>query len=218
MLRYNRIRWLALVMAGLLFLSGCSGGGEDRPTAQVGDFGGLVCMEYSRYTGSFPEDGSGRAVENVAAILVHNSSGRFLDYATVEAQVGSEIGTFYVTGLPPGGTAWVLEKNGLTLTPEETFLARDCEDYFFRDDAVMQTDDLSVSAEGNAVTVTNRSDKTLQNVCIYYKTVHEDGRYFGGITYLLSFDTLGPGQTLTKQSSHYGSSSQIVRYSYQESG
>lgn len=215
--RYNRIRWLALVMAGLLFLSGCSGG-EPEPTAQVGDFGGLVCMEYSRYTGSFPEDGSGRQVENVAAILVHNSSDQFLDYAMVKAQVGDQTGTFYVTGLPPGGTAWVLEKDGLTLTPDETFRAESCEDYFYRENAVIRTDDLSVSAEGNVLTVTNESDKTLKNVCVYYKTVHEDGNYFGGITYLLSFDTMEPGQTLTKQSSHYGASSRIVRYSYQESG
>lgn len=175
-------------------------------------------MEYSRYTGIFPEDGSGREVEEVAAILVHNSSNRFLDYATVEAVVGTQTGTFYVTGLPPGGTAWVLEKNGLTLTPGEKFEAKSCTDYYFRDEAILQTDDLKVEPQGSSLTVTNQTKKTLKNVCIYYKTVHEDGRYFGGITYLLAFDDLEPDQTVTKQSVHFGSSSRIVRYSYQESG
>jgi hypothetical protein len=201
-------------MAAFLLFSGCT----PKTTPQKGDFGGLICMEYSRYTGTFPEDGSGRDVENVAAILVHNSSNQFLDYATVEAVVGNQHGTFYVTGLPPGGTAWVLEKNAMTLTPDDKFEAKSCEDYFFREDAILQTDLLKVEPQGKDITVTNQSKKTLKNVCIYYKTVHEDGRYFGGITYLLAFDDLEPGQSVTKQSVHFGSSSRIVRYSYQESG
>lgn len=210
----NRIRWLMILVATVVLISGCT----PRQEPEKVNFGGLVCMEYSRYTGTFPEDGSGRQVENVAAILVHNSSNQFLDFATVEAVVGSNNGTFYVTGLPPGGTAWVLEKNGLTLTPDEKFEARSCEDYYFRDDALLQTDDLKVEPQGNSLTVTNKSKKTLKNVCVYYKTVHEDGRYFGGITYLLGFDDLEPGQSVTKQSNHFGSSSRIVRYSYQEGG
>lgn len=205
-------------MAGLLFLSGCAGSGPGATEPQVQSFGGLVCLEYSRYSGPFPEDGSGRQVENVAAMLVHNSSDKFLDYAMIEAWVGSHQGTFRVTGLPPGGTAWVLEQDGLTLTPQERFIATACEDYFFRDDAVYTSDKLSVETDGNSLTVTNKSDGGLRNVCIYYKTVHEDGNYFGGISYLLEFGDLSPGQTVTRQASRYGPGSRIVRLSFQESG
>lgn len=216
--RNNRIRWLSLVLAGLLFLAGCVGTGPGGEDPQVQSFGGLVCMEYSRYSGPFPEDGSGRNVENVAAMRVHNSSDKFLDYAVIRAWVGSQQGTFRVTGLPPGGTVWVLEQEGLTLTPGERFVATDCEDYFFREDAVYSSDKLSVETEGNSLTVTNRSDVTLKNVCTYYKTVHGDGNYFGGISYLLEFGELAPGQTVTRRSSHFGPDSRIVRLSFQESG
>ena len=216
--RNNRIRWLSLVLAGLLFLAGCVGTGPGGKDPQVQSFGGLVCMEYSLYSGPFPEDGSGRNVENVAAMRVHNSSDKFLDYAVIRAWVGSQQGTFRVTGLPPGGTVWVLEQEGLTLTPEERFVATDCEDYFFREDAVYSSDKLSVETEGNSLTVTNRSDVTLKNVCTYYKTVHGDGNYFGGISYLLEFGELAPGQTVTRRSSHFGPDSRIVRLSFQESG
>lgn len=218
MKRNNRIRWLSLVMAGLLFLSGCTGSGPGDNEPEVQNFGGLVCLEYSRYSGPFPEDGSGRTVESVAAMKVHNSSDQFLDYATVECQIGQHVGTFQITGLPPGATAWVLEQEGMTLTAQDRFVATKCEDYFFRDEAVITTDKLSTQAEGNTLTVTNQSKQTLKNVCVYYKTVHTDGNYFGGITYMLNLGDLEPGQSASKQSSHFGENSRIVRYSFQESG
>lgn len=205
-------------MAGLLFLSGCTGSGPGEDGPKVQNFGGLVCLEYSRYSGPFPEDGSGRTVESVAAMKVHNSSDQFLDYATVEAQIGTHVGTFQITGLPPGGTAWVLEQGGMTLTAEDVFRATKCDDYFFRPDAVITTDKLRTKADGSTLTVTNESKQTLQNVCVYYKTVHADGNYFGGITFMLNLGTLEPGQSASKQSSHFGEDSKIVRYSFQESG
>lgn len=215
MRKRNKIVCVALAV---LLLTGCTQKNVQTEEPKVQSFGGLVCLEYSRYTGPFPEDGTGRSVENVAAMLVRNTSDQFLDFATVECRVGSEIGTFKVTGLPPGGTAWVLEQTGMTLTENEEFAAFECDEYYFREQAVITTDKLTVQASGNTLTVTNQSDKTLENACVYYKTVYEDGFYFGGITYMLEFGDLAPGQQATKQSSHFGDSSRIVRYSFQESG
>lgn len=215
MKRTNRI--LCVLLAAML-LTGCSRQAAQNEEPKVQNRGGLVCLEYSRYTGPFPEDGTLREVENVAAILVRNSSDQFLDIATVQCRVGTQIGTFKVTGLPPGGTAWVLEETAMTLTPEEEFSAFECEDYYFKEDAVITTDQVTVTASGNTLTATNKSGKTLENVCVYYKTVHEDGFYFGGITYLLDFGTLAPGEQVSKQSAHFSESSRIVRYSFQESG
>lgn len=211
----NRIRSLCLILVGALFLGGCAGSDDPPPSRR--SFGGLVCMEYSRYTGPFPEDGSGRQVTDVAAMLVLNSSDEFLDYAKVECTVGNELGTFVITGLPPGGSAWVLEQDGLILAEGDPFMAQDCEDYIFRSDVIMSTDYLDVQTVDDVLTVTNRSDKALKNVAVYYKTVHTDGRYFGGITYLLEIGDLSPGQTVTKQAGHFSDSSRIVRYSFQES-
>ena len=215
MQRINRIQALILLACLLLSLNGCAGP-EDATSPTAPDLGGLICMEYSRYTGTFPEDGSGRQVSNAAAILVRNSSSEYLDYATVECDVGGQIGTFYITGLPPGGTVWVLEQSGMSINAGDSFAAIRCQEYYFRPDAVMRTDQLSVKADGNSLTVTNVSDKTLENVCVYYKTVHSDDNYFGGITYMLVFGNLEPGASAQKQSAHFGANSKIVRYSFQE--
>lgn len=217
MRRSKRISALCLLAGWMLLCSGCAPGSEKAEPSAITAFGNLECVQYSSFSGTFPEDGSGREVNNVAAILVHNSSAEFLDYAKVSCAIGNESGTFLVTGLPPGATAWVLEKDAKTVEADEDFAALQCREYSFRQDAVMATDKLAVSASGNTVTVVNQSGQMLRNVCLYYKSVHEDGHYFGGITYMLSFGDLAPGETAQKQSSHYGAQSQIVRYSFQES-
>lgn len=223
MRRDNRIRLLCGLLALLMLpLWGCHKKEPESTQPTSGQlnmsFGGLVCLEYSRYTGSFPENGKDTQVSDVAAMLIHNSSPQFLEYATIECTIGEQTGFFFVTGLPPGAMVWVLERSGMTLSEGETFKATKCEDYVYRDDAVMMTDKISVSAEGNTLTVTNNTDGTLDNVTVYYKIVMEDGRYFGGISYLLSFGNLPPGGSASKASSHFGPDAKIVRYSFQESG
>ena len=217
MRRNKRIGGLCLLAVWMLLCTGCAPAADTpRPSEETG-VDGLLCLQYSSFSGTFPEDGSGRQVNNVAAILVHNGSTEFLDYAKVSCAIGNESGTFLITGLPPGATAWVLEKDAKTVTANDHFGTTQCREYSFRQDAVMSTDKLAISISGNTVTVTNQSGQTLRNVCLYYKSVHNDGHYFGGITYMLSFGDLEPGASAQKQSSHYGAQSRIVRYSFQES-
>jgi hypothetical protein len=212
---------LGILLAGILVLSGCakqpSGGNPQNDSNRLSEHE-LVCLEYSSFTGAFPEDGTGRPVQSVAAMLIRNDSGKFLDYALVKCDIGTGTGTFKVTGLPAGKAVWVLEQDSKTVASEDKFAVSDCEDYSFRSDAMVSTDKLKVVTNGNTVTVTNVSGEALENVCIYYKSVHSDGNFFGGITYMLGFGTLEAGQTAQKQSSHFGEDSEIVRYSFQTAG
>ena len=211
-------RVFAVLLAALL-LAGCASGKPDTqeqpPLVEKQEGVDLVCVEYSSFSGAFPEDGTGRAVTDVAAMLVRNDSGRFLDTALVQCAIGDATGTFKVTGLPAGASVWVMEQNGMKISASDSFEITECREYAFRDDAVTETDRLTVATNGGTISVTNVSADTLNNVCLYYKAVHGDGHYFGGITYMLTFDTLEPGQSMQKQSSHFGPNTQIVRYSFQ---
>jgi hypothetical protein len=174
----------------------------------------LYCLEFSRYSGEFFEDGTHARVTNVAAALIENRSPEFLDFATITYDVGGKTAQFVVTGLPPGGKTWVLETNRMAIEADVDFRFLDCTSTF-RHDAVMSTEDLIVSTIGNTLTVTNATDYPLQNVCVYYKTMGDDGVYLGGISYMLAFDTLEPGQAVQRASGHFTKNSQIIRYSYQ---
>ena len=211
---------MIIILVAVLVLTGCAreqtlAPQRDATTVVTGE-DALICLEYSRFSGAFPEDGTGRQVASVAAILVKNDSAKFLDYARIECAIGeNRTGVFKVTGLPAGQCAWVLEQSAMTIVEGEHFQAKPCTDYAFRSDVVTQTDKFDLQVDGNNVTVTNRSKETLENVCIYYKVLHEDGNYFGGITYMLNFGTLSPGQATRKQSGYFGNSTRIVRYSFQ---
>ena len=217
------LRCASLAAVMCMLLSGCAGDPAHDPTGTTAPTeaslppatsADLYCLEVSTYSGPFVEDGSEEEVENVAAIIVENRSKQFLDRAMITYVFGDKVAQFELTGLPSGARAVVLEKNRLTLTGKEEYTLINC-DSSFRSDAVTQSDSLKVYSSGNVLKLENTSDETYLNTCVYYKKVNSDGMFLGGITYMLSFDTMNPGDVKEKASAHLTDNCQIVRFSYQ---
>lgn len=213
------LKFIAVLMVLGVMLSGCSKeetttNKSEEETQAVSSSEDLYCVEFSSYSGPFVEDGSNEQVENVLAMLVENRSEDYLEYALVTYDVFGKTAEFVVTGLPAGQSAWVLEKNRMTVKEGMDFEFLDC-DSTFKTDAILITDKLDVTADGNTLTLKNVSNETLENPCIYYKNRNSDGNYLGGITYMVGFDTLKSGDTAEKQAGHFVENSRIVRYSYQ---
>lgn len=171
----------------------------------------LSCDKIAMFSGRFVEDGSGRPVEDVAVLLVTNRTEKFLDMATIQYEIDGQKGTFIVTGLPAGKSCWVMEYTAKTITDQSTLKYVGCSTSF-REDAVNSTDKLTVSADGNILSAVNPTDETLKNVVVYYKNVQDDGNYLGGITYMVTFGDIAPGETVSKLGGHYKpGESEIVR-------
>ena len=188
---------------------------ENNNTSQSGATSAdLYCLEFAAYSGAYVEDGKNEEVKDVAMILVENRSQQFLDQATITYIYGNQYATFVVTGLPAGAKCWVMEKNKLTLEGGHSFYFEDCVSSF-RGEVIQTPTQLQVDTKDNTITIENTSPNTLETVCVYYKNTFEDGSYLGGITYMVSFGTMNPGDTITKESGHLTNSSKIVRYSYQ---
>ena len=183
-----------------------------HPTTPV--TGNLICVEISRFTGGFVEDGKDRSVQDVAAILVANNTGKFLELAMITYKVGDRTAQFRVTALPAGRQAWVMESSAMTLTDGDELELESCQDSY-NPEAIVNTDLVSVSRSGKSLTLTNISGKMLKNVGVYYKNTLEDGTFLGGITYVISFGNLEPGASATKTADHCGETSEIVRYIYE---
>ncbi len=193
-----------------------SQGGDPEPTP-IQPEPDLKVQRIASFSGAFVEDGSDQAVENVAAILVKNRTEKFLDLGTVTYDVEGKTAVFIVTGLPAGESAWVLEYSGMVMDPDKSMRYAGCSTSF-REDVIAASEEVTFRQDGNMLQATNHTDRTLENVFVYYKTLHSDGNYFGGIAYAVNFGTIAPGQTVEKLAGHYDiSASRIVRIGWQES-
>lgn len=186
---------------------------EDQPEQKPQE---LTIDDYALFNGQYVEDGRDELVEDVAAILVTNRSSRFLDLGTLTFDIDGKKATFVVTGLPPGRSAWVMEASRMTAdhSSEFTYVSGVTS---FRDQVITYTTKLTITTNGNMMTVRNNSDETLTNLVVYYRTVHTDGNFFGGITYLVSFGDLPPGTSVETLAGHFeDGSTEIVRISWQD--
>lgn len=176
----------------------------------------ISCESYSSFSGQYVEDGSDIPVEHVAAMLVRNQTKEFLDLATIEYEIDGKPAAFVVTGLPAGKSVWVMEKNQMTVTNGADFKYID-KTTAFKSGVVSSTDKITLSAEGNMLTAVNNTGEKLEGVFVYYKTLHTDGNYLGGITYMTTFGDLEPGEKKTELAGHYDKDkTEIVRIGWKE--
>lgn len=171
----------------------------------------LQVIDYGSYSGKFVEDGTDEKVEKVAAILVKNTTEQFIEYGTITADFGGKSAVFEISGLPAGKAVWALERNRLTVEETDTFTYLD-QVTSQGSDVVTSDERISLECYDGSVSVTNNSDIGITSVRLYYKTIHTDGNYLGGITYTVVIENLAPGKTEEIQAGHYlAEGSEIVR-------
>lgn len=161
----------------------------------------LRIEKLSSYDGPFLEDRSDREVVNVAALHVHNADDKEILKACVTLWYGNVLYVFYGEHIPPGATVILLESNGMRYREEAVSHCngwQETANYISRED-ISVTD----RAMGTLI-VTNLTDKTFQNVCLYYKSwLSPPEVYVGGITYETRLPLLLPGQSLYLYPDHY---------------
>lgn len=175
--------------------------GESSDSTEAQEMQILAVLDIGRYDGMFVEDGSDDAVEDVACILVQNTTEQYLDYGVISAAVGGKDCSFVVTGLPGGACAWVLEKDRCVMDANGV--------YEYKDDSVSQLRDVSkedervkVELRDGKIVVSNLSGTDLSSVRIYYKRIHDDGNFLGGITYTTAAENLKAGESTELTAGH----------------
>lgn len=171
--------------------------------------GKLSFSSCGRYSGAFVEDGSDRYVENVAAILVTNRTEEYLTYAALEFEINGVAASFVLTGLPAGASAWVLEYSAMEIGAGAKFVALDSVMQFIPQEPM---DALEVVLKDGLLSAKNLTDRDYIDGYIYYKQLHTDGNYLGGITYRTAIGDLPAGQTIEVTAGHAkGESCTVVR-------
>lgn len=163
------------------------------------------------YTGKYVEDGSDEEVSGVLAIVVTNISERFVQYSKITMTNGTDTAVFSLSNLPAGASAVVLAED--RVSAEGTWSYQD-DTTAFIDAAETYPDIFEWQGGDYQISLRNKSGETYDQVYVYYKNT-ENGIYLGGITYRISFDGIGPGQTMQKASKHFsGSNSHVMMIDY----
>lgn len=173
--------------------------------------GKLHFTQYGRFSGKYIEDGKDKWVQGVAALYVTNVSDEYLEYAVINCDVNGKQAVFVVTGLKPGTSAWVLEKNQLVIEEadiNDVTMTHLSDQTTFQDDNSDASSDVIVKLESGYLTAYNNTGKDIKSVYVYYKqqfSVNGDfqnGVFLGGITYRVLLGDIANGQTAKAIAGH----------------
>ena len=157
------------------------------------------------YSGVFVENGEDITVDNVASMLVTNTTDKMLQVARFTMKVnGSEedVALFQVTDLPAGASALILELNKRPYTEGETYEIGE-EVHTFYDEASTMSDMFSFELKGDMLVLTNLTDQSFDDVYVHYKYVQEGGAYLGGIAYRSHYTAVGPNESVPTIAHHF---------------
>lgn len=172
----------------------------------------LVAERLASYEGPYVEDGSNEEVTGVAALVLHNRGEKTVISAKVTLRQGEHAMTFLAQTIPPGDRVLVLETDRQLYSAARFY---SCSAEAFEEEGILLApEDLQVTVSRmNCITITNRTDRLLTDVCLEHKGwLDEPGICVGGITYVTRVGELSPGQTVSVFVDHFAEGySRIVR-------
>ena len=163
----------------------------------------LIAQRLASYDGPFLEDGSQQEVVNVAALVVYNAGAQEVRQTGIVLEGNGTMLCFYGETIPPGQTVLLLERNRrcyqqmqftcCTGWQVEAKNAHNPSEYCGITDSAM-----------GAVTVTNITQRVLEEIHLYYKAwLSPPDIFIGGITRQITIPVLQPGESVTIYPSHY---------------
>ncbi len=138
----------------------------------------LVIEHLAAYDGVFWEDGSGRQVEGVAALMVRNQGKRTVPYAHITVTTRDADFIFDATMLPPGGRVLIPEREGKLLGDSKIV------EYFGWNTVKPTGQELSLEiweSKEPGIRLQNISNEKTPQFTVFYRTyMEEENFYMGG--------------------------------------
>ena len=162
----------------------------------------IKIQHINSYSGIFIEDGSDVEVDNVAAIQVKNTSKKALEFAQIQIYNGDKKLVFDVSSLPANSSAIIMEKNKAPLDKSKSITYGGTTGGYtnkLEKDATIKYQ----KVDNNGIKVTNKSNKNIPCVRIFYKYKSSEGYYIGGITYTAKINNLKAKESQTIYPSHF---------------
>lgn len=163
------------------------------------------------YDGKFMEDGSDREVQNVAAIMLHNSKDAVIPYAYVTVYTQNCKYIFNAYMIPPKASVLVPERSAQTLT--ETDVVRTFGWTTVKENGGRVRLEIEEVGLG-CFRVTNLTGSKINGLTIYHRTyIPDDAFYMGGKAFRTNIPYIAPGSSVLVYPEDYVSGySKIIYY------
>ena len=171
---------------------------------------GVFLTKLLPYSGAFAENGTDSMVRNVLAVELVNTSDRHYQRIRFELRLPSGVYTFSVSALLAKSTVLLPEMNGAVCSEDLTLDGVELlEQIPFDFTPSVQLDTFRVSYADSILNVENKTDKTQEDVIVYYKSVSGDV-FLGGPAYRVKVGTIKPGQIVQVPAVHFKTDSSRV--------
>lgn len=132
--------------------------------------------------------------DNIASVLLKNTSELFLTEATVEVELSDGTkANFNVTNLPAGKSVMTFAVDNAPMS-DAVFCVGVSSTAAW--DSPIEPDSIAVTVDGVTITLTNHTDKNIPEVIVYCRAPLGE-EYFGGITYEYKINDLPANGTAT---------------------
>lgn len=150
--------------------------------------GKLVIESVIQYDGLNPDCGNQEG-NDIAAMTIRNLSDIYLKSAEISITLdNSNVLTFVITDLPAGKTAFAFSQENKSVEADSLY-SEVIYEAAFDANATLSDDKVSVSVEGTAITLSNKTNESFSDIVVYCHSTLGD-QYFGGITYTYTIQTL----------------------------
>lgn len=172
----------------------------------------MEIVSIGEYSGKFIEDGSDVNKDNVLAIIVKNTSQEIIDYGEITMKITGKTDTikFKITNLKPGACTLAMESSGkIEFNSEDKYIYLDSKNNMVSSLSTMESQ-VGITTENKKITIENLSDKNLNTVYVYYKTVSPGNCYLGGITYRAKFENVEVGKSVSTNTIHFSNTNSEI--------
>ena len=171
----------------------------------------LVAMQIYSYDGPFWEDGSGEFLENVFALLICNTGNDAVLSAELTLYCDDAQLCFAFDILLPGESVLVPERNA------QKFFKAEIRSYALNavyDNTLLTAVGIDLQETGDRIiTLTNLTESTFYNICIYYKSCIPGLSYcVGGKSFCYFITSLKPKECIQIQPYIYASGYSKILY------
>lgn len=171
----------------------------------------LIAEYFVSYEGDYFEDQSGEFLIDGAALCVYNRADAYITFASIHIETLDGVYCFEGTCIPPHTKVVILEKYKSTYPKSPVYFAAgktvDESGESIMDDLLIRAVDMG------RIEVKNLSNRTLEDVFLYYKRYDSQWDIcIGGITYAVSAGSLQAGESTILFPSNYANGYSKVLY------